>query len=294
MARFLGDASGRAPAEYTDAQVAGACSDLLTCVSGVNTKVDTACTNLCAYVNTVCTNIGTSKLSCNGSASGLSNVVNSVTAGTGIAVNQTTGGVIVCNSGGEAPSILYSCSACWDGSACIPVSSRGAYRQYQIIGHTGFWTYYCSSAAFDFAPWPGCSDMFSQFCCTQAACGWVGHHKCFNSSYNYSCAGQISWPFGCGSGCLTACAVCGFQWTVMLTPEHPCSASISKQFLYCFATTNGNYHCCTGVRNSGRAINCCGGAAHCLRGVCFSTQSGGNPFSCNAGITILGYGRMPV
>lgn len=294
MARFLGDASGRAPSEYTDAQVAGACSDLLTCVSGVNSKVDTACTNLCAYVNTVCTNIGSTKLSCSGgSAAGLTNVVNSVTAGTGIAVNQTTGGVIVCNSGGEAPSILYSCSQCWGGSACIPVASRGAYRQYHIIGHTGYWQYYCSHATFDFAPWPGCSDMFSQYCCTQSSCGFIGHFKCFNASYLYSCAGNVAWLLGCGGGCATACATCGFQWNIQLTPENPCDSSM-KQFLYCATTSIANYHCCTGIRNSGRAFNCCGGAPQCLRGVCFTTPSGSNPFGCNAGITIIGYGRMPV
>jgi hypothetical protein len=275
MARFLGDASGRTSAPYTD------------------TQVNTACSNLCTYVNTVCSNINTAKLSCTGCGSGVTGIVTSITAGSGVSVNQSTGTVTISASGGNSPTILYNCACCWGGSATIPAETRGAYTHYEIIGHVGYWQYYCSQAAFCFAPSPGCSQSnYANYCCAHSACGWIGHAKCFNSSYTYSCAGAIAWPFGCGGGCLSACATCGFQWHAMLSPEHPCNANY-RQFRYCFATSNGNYNCCTGIRNSGRAFPCCGMQSSCLRGVCI-TSVGSNGFACNSTITIIGHGRLSV
>lgn len=268
MARFLGDVSGRTSVPYTD------------------NAVNTACSNLCSYVNT-------SKLSCTGCGSRVTGIVTSITAGSGVSINQSTGAVTISASGGSAPVVLYNCACCWNGSATIPEATRGNFTHYEIIGNTQYHTYYCSSAAFCFAPWTGCSQSnYATYCCAHCACGWVGDVKCFNGSYQYSCAGLIPWSFGCSSGCITACSNYGFQYRIMLSPENPCGANY-RGFKYCFATSmNGTAMCCIGVRNSGFACPCCGMHSACLRGVCLSTPSAGNPFNCNSTVTILGYGRI--
>lgn len=268
MARFLGDSSGRTTSTYVD------------------TQVNSACSSLCTYVNT-------DKLACTGCGTRVTGIVTSITSGTGISVDQSTGNVTISASGGGAPVVLYNCACCWNGSATIPVGTRGAYTHYEIIGNTQFYTYYCSQAAFCFAPWSGCSaSNYATYCCAHCACGWVGDIKCFPSSYQYACAGAIAWPFGCGSGCLTACANYGFQYRAMISPENPCSGG-DRGFKYCFATTMlGTGMCCIGMRNSGYAYPCCGMHSACLRGVCFSTPSASNPFNCNSSVTIIGYGRL--
>lgn len=276
MARFLGEVSGRTSVPYTDA------------------TVNTACSNLCSYVNTVCSNINSAKLSCSGgNGSQLTNIVTSISAGSGLSVDQSTGVVTISASGGSGASILYNCACCWNGSATIPSSTRGNFTHYEIIGSTQYHIYYCSLAAFCFAPWPGCSQSnYATWCCAHCSCGWVGDAKCFNGSYLYSCAGAISAPFGCSSSCFTACSNYGFQYLIRLSPENPCTGNY-RGFQYCFVTSkNGSTPCCIGVRNSGYAYPCCGMHPACLRGVCFSTPSGSIPFSCGSSVTILGYGRI--
>lgn len=275
MARFLGGAAGRTTTPYTD------------------TQIEAACSALCTYVNSTCSAINTDKLSCTGCGSRVTGIVTSITAGTGLSVNQSTGNVTISASGGNAPVILYNCACCWNGSAIIPSNVRGAFTSYEIIGNTQYHTFFCSQAAFAFAPWPGCSSTnYAGYCCAHCSCGWVGFAKCFTGSYQYSCAGAIAWPFGCSSGCFTACANYGFTWIAKVMPENPCAGNY-RGFSYCFSSSkNGNGMCCVGVRNAGYSFPCCGQHSACLCAVCISTPSGSNPFNCNSTVTIIGYGRL--
>ena len=273
MARFLGDVSGRTSVPYTD------------------NAVNTACSNLCSYVNT-------DKLSCTGNGSAVAGIVTSLTAGSGISVNQSTGAVTISASAGAgaAPTVLYACNGCWGGSACIPVSSRGVYSHYEMFGQVGYWSYYCSQAAFAFAGACGgsCSDnLQASYCCAHCTCGWIGAYKCNYGTDSYTCAGAIAWPFGCSSSCSTACSINGWNFHVALTPDNACCGS-QRGFHYCFSTTHsgGAEWCCMGVRNAGQGVSCCGGHPACLKGVCFSTAGGTNPMSCPANIVIVGYGRI--
>jgi hypothetical protein len=196
----------------------------------------------------------------------------------------------------NTPTILYNCAGCWNGSAVIPPSARGVFTNYEIVGQTGFWQYYCSQASFGFAGACGgaCSDNFDQYCCAHCACGWVGDRKCMNGSENYGCAGVIPWVFGCSSGCDTACSGRGFNFHVRMTPNNPCRGD-DRGFHYCFtqSANGGDEWCCIGNRNSGQGISCCGGHPACLKSVCFTTQSAiGNPFGCPTSVQIIGYGRI--
>jgi hypothetical protein len=308
MARFLGTASGRTTTTYVDTSVNTACSQLCTYT---NTCIGCACSQLCGFVNTTCStlngNINTAcsnlctfvnncKVACNGSGAGLTNVVNSIAvSGTGISVNQSTGAVTITSTGAADPKVLYKCNGCWNGSAIIPSGDRGLYSAYEIFGHTYCWQYFCSQASFSFIPAPGCSAMFESYCCTQCTNGFIAVNApgcgCFTT---YSCAGAIPWPFGCGSGYtrFSACTSLGFNFHVMLTPGNACCTA-DKSFHYCFATSNnGPYGLCGGIRNSGCAINCCGGFPGCLHGVCFSTPSATNGFNSPANVVIIGHGRL--
>tara|TARA_E500000331_G_scaffold66080_1_gene60795 strand:+ start:482 stop:1324 length:843 start_codon:yes stop_codon:yes gene_type:complete len=280
MARFKGDSSGRNTVQYADAKVASACSDL------------------CTYVNNEVSSINSNKLSTNGSGANLTGVVHSVNAGSGISVNQTTGAVTVTASGGSSggPEILYACNTCWNGSVAIPSDKRGNFSHYEIMGTTGKGYYYCSQMAYCFEAWPGCQPGYQAgYCCAHCACGWMGDNKCSNGSWQYTCAGAIAWPIGCDSGCRTACSYNGYQWHNRISSDNPCSGG-ERGFRYCFTTSmNGDSTmCCIGVRNSGYAYPCCGMHGACLKGFCFSTPSGSNPFNCHSTVTVIGYGRLPV
>ena len=210
-------------------------------------------------------------------------------------VTLKTGGGSSGGVAAESPDILYNCNGCWNGSATIPDSTKGVYTRYEIIGHTNYWQYYCSQAAFGFAGAcaGSCSDTFQSYCCVHCTCGWVGDIKCFNSTSSYECSGAIAWPFGCDSGCQTACTSQGFNFHAALSSHNACDGS-DRGFHYCFATShNGNSNwCCIGVRNSGRGYSCCGGSPACLKGICFSTPSASNPYAEATNVTILGYGKI--
>jgi hypothetical protein len=202
---------------------------------------------------------------------------------------KTGGGGAAGGVAAESPDILYNCNGCWNGS------TKGVYSRYEIIGHTNYWQYYCSQAAFGFAGAcaGSCSDTFQSYCCVHCTCGWVGDIKCFNSSNSYECSGAVAWPFGCDSGCQTACTSEGFNFHAALSSHNACDGS-DRGFHYCFATShNGNSNwCCIGVRNSGRGYSCCGGSPACLKGICFSTPSASNPYADRTTVTILGYGKI--
>jgi len=282
MARFLGDVSGRTSVPYTD------------------NAVNTACSNLCSYVNTVCSNINTAKLSCTGCGSGVTGIVTSITAGSGVSINQSTGAVTISASGGSAPTVLYNCACyCANYGICIPSASRGVFQRYEIMGSFCAWNYYCSQATFQFggACNGSCSPNnygSSRYCCSMCSCGSLTHFKCFMGSYPYGCAGAIAWPFGCGSGCITACALCPFQYHIALQPIFPCCGSY-RCFSYCFRTTGnganyGNY--CYGVTNTGKALPCCGAHPACLQCICLTTPSAtGNAMGS---VIVVGYGRLSV
>lgn len=282
MARFLGDVSGRTSVPYTD------------------NAVNTACSNLCSYVNTVCSNINTAKLSCTGCGSGVTGIVTSITAGSGVSINQSTGAVTISASGGSAPSILYNCACyCANYGICIPSASRGVFQRYEIMGSFCAWNYYCSQATFQFggACNGSCSPNnygSSRYCCSICSCGNINSFKCFAGSYPYSCAGAIAWPFGCSSGCMSACNGSGFLYHVALMPHMPCCGS-NRSFSYCFRTTRGdtsNYQCCFGISNVGCAIPCCGAHPACLQCICLTTPSAtGNAMGS---VIVVGYGRLSV
>jgi hypothetical protein len=213
----------------------------------------------------------------------------------GNAIGRTSGPVPEA-SGGDAV-LLYNCNGCWNGSAVIPPEKLGVYSRYEFHGQTGYWGYYCSHMALQFGGACGgaCSDNFQCYCETQCSCGWVGDHKCFNSSFMYQCGGNIPWIFGCDSGCLTACAQQGYLWQIAIEAENVCCGS-QRDFTYCSRTSmnGGSEMCCIGVRNSGRACNCCGAHPACLKGVCITTPSSGNPFACASSMQIYGYGKHNV
>lgn len=279
MARYLGDAAGRASKQYIDSQVASNCA------------------SLCTYVNT--TNTATTgcladKLDANGgSGANLTNVVNSLTAGSGITVNASTGAITISSQMEGAAEILYNCACCWNGQLCIPSSKQGAFTHYELFGYYRYFEYYCSQATICFTPWPGCSaSPASGYCCHQCGCGWVGANKCFYSTSNYGCAGNLPWVWGCDSGCRTACNYVGAIWHARISPVNPCAASC-KGFHYCFNTSNlGGGQCCLGIRNAGNAYNCCGMFPACMKCFCVTTPSGSRPFSCNSTIVVVGYGRL--
>lgn len=193
-------------------------------------------------------------------------------------------------------AILYQCAGCWNGSACIPSTSRGVFHRYEIIGGSNFWVYYCSQMAFAFAGACGgsCScNNLACYCCAQCSCGWVGWYKCNNGSNQYSCAGAIAWPFGCSSGCDTACRQGAFQWRISVIPENICCGA-RRGFYYCSVTTNNGstVMCCTGVRNAGYAYNCCGAHPACMQCFCLTTPSATTPFNCWTNVQIIGYGKI--
>ena len=281
MARFKGDSSGRNVVQYADAKVAAACSDL------------------CTHINNEVSTLNTNKLSTSGSGANLTNVVHSITAGSGISVNTSTGAVTIdaTSQGADgAPEILYSCNQCWNGRMCIPSDKRGAFTSYEIFGQTNYWHYYCSAVGYCFNCFPGCNNNpYGGWCCNHCACGWMGDNKCSNGSWMYGCAGNIPWAFGCDTGCRTAYSPVGFVFHNRLMPNNPCNTG-EKAFRYCFVTSmNSPEMCCIGIRNSGHGQACCGQAPACLKCFCFTTNSGSDPYQgYHTTVTVVGYGRLPV
>lgn len=206
-----------------------------------------------------------------------------------------TGGGGAAGAASTTPDILYNCNGCWNGSAEIPEANRGVYTRYEIVGSTNYWIHYCSSLNFGFAGAcsGSCQDNFAQYCCTHCSCGWIGDVKCNNGTQRYDCAGTIPWIFGCSSGCMTACRQGGMMWNIGLAANNACCGG-DRGFHYCSATSNNGstVMCCSGVRNSGYGYSCCGGEPSCLKSICLTTQGSGNPFGCQANVTIMGYGKI--
>lgn len=227
-----------------------------------------------------------------------------------ILVNNRLANLAACNSTQQTainalqakalPEVLFSCSGWSDGSAVIPVASRGKFTSYEIRGQIGYWQYYCSQMTFAAAGACSgtCSANFAQYCCAHSSCGWIGDVKCSNGSYQWYCDGAIAWPFGCSSGCQTACSVNGFNFVIGYNPMAPNGphSSVGKVAQYCVATshTGDSSFCCIGVRNSGRICMCCGADASCLTGVCFTTPSATSGIQCCSTVTIIGYNRITV
>jgi len=202
----------------------------------------------------------------------------------------------------EGSHILFQCDN-WGGSIEIPEGVAGKYMAYEIKGTIGYWSQYCSQLTFSTAGACGgaCADNFKAYCCTHMSCGWVGDIKCFNSGNSWTCAGAIAWPFGCDSGCMSACSLNGFNFHIGYYPMAPSGPhdSYGKLAQYCVATSHGpgsSEFCCIGVRNSGRICMCCGGDASCLSGVCFTTPSGGAnaAIACCSTVVVIGHGKISV
>ena len=202
----------------------------------------------------------------------------------------------------EGSHILFSCDGWNDGSIEIPSAKAGKYMAYEIKGTIGYWTQYCSQMTFSSAGAcdGACQDTFKAYCCVHTTCGWIGDIKCFNSSEQYSCGGAVAWPFGCNSGCMSACSLNGFNFQIGYYPMAPNGPqdSYGRIAQYCIATSHGpgsSEWCCIGVRNSGRLCMCCGGDASCLTGICFTTPSGGAGWvgCCNT-VVVIGHGKIDV
>lgn len=200
-----------------------------------------------------------------------------------------------------APSVLYSCSGWSNGSVIIPADKRGKYMAYDIFGTIGYWSQYCSQLTFHAAGAcsGACSDNFAQYCCAHMSCGWIGDVKCNNGSESWSCAGAIAWPFGCSSGCMSACSLNGFNFQIGYRPMAPNGphSTAGKIAQVCVATSHGpgsSEFCCIGVRNSSRICMCCGADASCLKGVCFTTPGNSNAIACCSTVVVVGYGKINV
>jgi hypothetical protein len=197
--------------------------------------------------------------------------------------------------------ILFQCDSWDDGSVEIPESKLGKYMMYEIKGTIGYWAYYCSALTFASAGACGgaCEDTFKAYCCVHTVCNWYGDGKCFNGSESQACGGQVTAPFGCSSGCLSACSLNGWNYHIGYYPMAPNGPhdSVGKIAQYCAATSHGpggSEMCCIGVRSSGRLCMCCGGDASCLTGLCFSTPSGGSAIACCSTVTVIGHGKIDV
>jgi hypothetical protein len=197
--------------------------------------------------------------------------------------------------------VLFSCDGWSSGSAVIPAGSRGKFTSYEIRGQIGYWSWFCSQMTFGAAGAcsGACSANFAQYCCAHMSCGWIGDVKCNNGSDSWSCAGAIAWPFGCSSGCGSACSLNGFNFVIAYNPMAPNGphSSVGKLAQFCVATSHGpgsTEFCCIGVRNSGRICMCCGADASCLTGVCFTTPDSGTGIGCCSTVTIIGYNRIIV
>lgn len=202
----------------------------------------------------------------------------------------------------EGSHILYQCDGWTNGSILIPNSKAGKYMNYEIKGTIGYWGFYCSSMTFATAGAcnGACSSTFQAYCCVHMSCGWIGQVKCDNGSQSWQCDGAIMWPFGCDSGCYSACSLQGFNFHIGYYPMAPNGphSSVGKLAQYCVATSHGpggSEFCCTGVRNSGRICMCCGGDAACLKGICFTTPGGTDgAISCCSTVVVIGHGRINV
>jgi hypothetical protein len=189
----------------------------------------------------------------------------------------------------------YSSGQQW-GFVCIPSANRGKYKQYKIVGTTCCYSNYCSMVSLKFAAAPGCTQMdYACWCCAQCSCGIIHGPKCESGTWQYTCGGSIPWIFGCDGGCMSSCTAGGFSFEFDIWAQNPCNMDC-KGFWYHNQTFGGNAPgggeaCCRGIRNDGRAINCCGGHPTCLCSMCFSTQSQTVALG-NGGITIYGIGKL--
>lgn len=181
-------------------------------------------------------------------------------------------------------------------TGCVCTFTPGKFQSYKIIGAMCCWTYYCSQLTFGF--FGGCSQGCSannagSWCCNQFSCGYISNGKCWNGSYQYTCAGAIAWPFGCSSTCYTACSGNGFAFEIDIWPTNLCA--YDRGFKYRIrnygGSNGGGQMCCTGIENFGYGCNCCGADPSCLQYVCFTTPSA----SCTVGcmqVAIYGLNRL--
>jgi len=138
----------------------------------------------------------------------------------------------------------------------------------------------------------GCSaNNAGSWCCNQCSCGIIYNSKCNNGSYQYGCAGNLAWIFGCTGGCYTACSGCNFTWVMEVMPNNICAYDRAFRYHMKRSQGGGNYMCCTGIENAGHSQNCCGADPTCMQYICFSNPSAVCSLGC-ANIAIFGVHRL--
>lgn len=266
---------------------------LQTCITSTNSTLSTAGTNI-SGLQTCITNTNTcvgNVLSCvQGANSCNSSILTCVQS-----ANGNISGIQTCLSN-KATGTLGSelIAQGMNIYGCLCVTKPGKFTHYKILGTTCCWTYYCSQMTFGFAGAcsGGCSaNNAGSYCCNHQSCGIVYNAKCSNGSYQWNCAGNITWIFGCSSGCYTACTNCGFAWEMDLFPMSICAQDLGFRWHSRMFGGAGNYMCCFGVENMGAGCSCCGGDPTCLQYICYSTPSGNCGLGC-AQISIYGYNRI--
>jgi len=270
-------------------------SGLQTCITSTNSTLSTAGTNI-SGLQTCITNTNTcvgNVLTCvQGANSCNSNILTCVQG-----ANSNISGIQTCLSGKSTGTLGWEVigQTSQNYSGCLCVSKPGKFAQYKILGGACCWTYYCSHMTFGFAG--GCSGGCSannagSYCCNQCSCGIIYNSKCsYQYSQMYQCAGNIAWAFGCSSGCYTACSGCNLAWEITIFPDNVCAQDLGFKYQIHRYGGGGNYMCCIGIDNYGRAYNCCGADPTCLQYVCFTTPSASCTLGCSQW-TIYGLNRL--
>ena len=271
-------------------------SGLQTCITNTNSTLSTAGTNI-SGLQTCIQNTNTcvgSVLSCVQGANSCNSSILTCVQG----ANSNISGLQTCiqnkATGTLGAELIGQTNNNYIG--CLCVSKPGKFQHYKIIGSMCCWTYYCSQMTFGFAGGcgGGCSaNNAGSYCCNQWACGIVYNSKCNNGSYQWSCAGNITWAFGCSSGCYTACSGNCFTFEIDIFPDDICNQQLGFKWHMRnpMGANGGGQMCCFGVENAGYACNCCGADPSCLQYVCFTTPSA----SCTVGCgqwAIYGYNRL--
>ena len=267
--------------------------NVLTCLQGTNTTLSN--TNSCVSSVLGCVQSANSNIGGLQTCIQNTNTCNSNQQTCLTNIWSCANSLCACLAGKSTGTLGYELIAgCANNYGCMCVARPGKFQHYVTMGSACCWTHYCSHMTIGFygACSQGCiCNNAAGFCCAQCACGILYHFKCSNGSYNYGCAGNIAWIFGCDSTCRTACSGCSFTWVMEIMPDQICSYDRSFRYHMTKSGGGGNYMCCTGTQNYGRALNCCGADPTCLQWICYTTPSGSCSLGC-ANISIFGVNRL--
>ena len=267
--------------------------NVLTCVQGTNTSL--------SNTNTCVGNVLGCVQSANSNIGGLQTCIQNTNTCNS---NQQTclsniwtcaNSLCACIAGKSTGTLGYELIAgCSGNYGCMCVARPGKFQHYVIMGSACCWTHFCSHMTIGFygACSQGCSaNNAGSWCCNQCSCGIIYNSKCNHGSYQYGCAGNMAWIFGCTGGCYTACSGCNFTWVMEVMPNAICAYDRAFRYHMKRSQGGGNYMCCTGIENSGHSQNCCGADPTCMQYICFSNPSAVCSLGC-ANISIFGVHRL--